>query len=87
LIASSLHMNYKIRICLAVECKNCGNDDLFKEALRWAKPRKHIAVEKRHCMARCEMAPNIQVMDGEGKEVACYSKVTPQEMRQIIEAL
>ena len=72
---------------MAIECATCGGDELFREAQRWAEHRKHVTVEKRHCIALCEEAPNVQVVDEEGKEVARYSSVTPQEMQRIIESL
>jgi NADH:ubiquinone oxidoreductase subunit E len=80
-------MNFTVRICQGVECQNCGGDDLLKDAKKWAEHRKHITVEKRHCMSLCEKAPNVQVTDETGKEVARYVRVDSKEMQRIIEAL
>jgi NADH:ubiquinone oxidoreductase subunit E len=80
-------MNFTVRICQGIECDNCGGGDLFKEAKKSAENRNHITIEKRHCMAQCQKAPNVQVMDEAGKEVARYSMVDSKEMQQIIESL
>ena len=80
-------MIHKIRICEGVECKNCGSDDLFKDAQRLADGRENVTVEKRSCMAKCNKAPNVQITDENGKEVACHSMMDPNGMQKIIESL
>ena len=80
-------MKYRIRICQAPVCEGFGSGDLFKDALKKTEGSPHIAVEKRFCMGLCGTAPNVQVTDGEGREVARYSKVTPNQLLEILEGL
>lgn len=80
-------MKYTVRVCMARVCEDCGSKDLLKDAMRRAEKRPHVTVERRYCMGLCESAPNVQVLDEEGKQVALYSKVAPKEMQQIIEGL
>lgn len=80
-------MKYRVRICTGVACKNCGSDELLKEAHHHAKFQKHLNVEGRNCMGRCDDAPNVTVTDEEGMPISKRSGVIPKDIQKIIEEL
>lgn len=80
-------MNRKIRICTGHACKNCGSDDLLKDSIQHAKNHKQFTIENRNCMGLCDDAPNVQVTDEMGNQIAKHSRVMPKDMQKIIESL
>lgn len=80
-------MKYRVRICTGHACKNCGSDDLLKDAHRHAIGKKHLNVEGRNCMGRCDDAPNITVTDEEGMPISKHNAVLPKDIQKIIEDL
>lgn len=80
-------MKYRVRICTGVACKNCGSDDLLKEAQRLAIGKQYLNVEGRNCMGQCDDAPSMIVMNEEGMPISRHTMVMPKDVQKIMEGL
>lgn len=78
---------WSIRICQGVNCKNYLSDDLFAHAKKIVGDNPDIEVEKRGCMSRCDLAPNIQIINEETGESKIIHNVKHEDVEDILSNL
>lgn len=80
-------MKFTIRICQGVSCQNCLSDDLFKHAKSLTADDDEITIEKGHCLSRCNVAPNLELINEETGDTEIISQFDYQRLEKIIEEL
>ena len=79
--------NWTIRICQSFSCQNHLSEDLFKHAEKLSANTENITIEKRSCMAKCDTAPNLQVINEKNGETEEYNEVDYNKIEKIIKSL
>ncbi len=80
-------MKFTLRICQGVSCKNCLSDDLFKHAKSLTGDCPEITIEKGHCLSRCNVAPNLELINEETGDTEVISQFDYARLEQIIDEL